>query len=410
MDRKHNYGHRYITGLSRLITSWEVTPSLLSRKLQKSRHGPSASLECHIDNSPIILLSDDHSSDGSTISGSLSLSVTEDGIQMESLYAELRVHVMHKKPFKKGCKGCKHQTTELKRRQILTATTFLNRGKYTYPLSYQIPNYVPPSMDTPLVSVVYKLKAIASIRRKGIERQSPEIITISRTLPVARSITVSSVRGLSHRIYPTNGIEVCCSLNSVMCPRGTNKATLTIRGLRSCPGNGEDVQFWRVCKGTWILEETVKTTAIGCTEHAREDLNELSTALKNRRALGETSFYDGWTTDDAAGTLNMQFPFSTRKQSTQYCQDTGDHGDTSITHALVLELQLMKEIYPRGRADLSVRTGVGKVLRSEHRVVFSDYTKLSDFVDGDEERLPCYHDSWPRPPIYRKKLSGQNDS
>jgi hypothetical protein len=376
------------------------------KKSQKFQPAPPASLECHMDSSPIIVLNHNHNGDGSAISGFLLLHITEDGIQVENLDAIVRIRVKYRKPFKKGCRSCKYQTTELKRCQLVTTTTSLDRDTYIYPFSFPIPSYTPPTMDTSIVSIIYKFEAIASIRRQEPKSQPSEIIAFSRTIQVARSIPVPSTRAISNRIYQADGIEVSCRFNSVMNPTGKNKAILTISGLRSHPGNGEDVQFWRVCKGTWILEETVKTATVACTEHARRKGGERSTARKKTKTLGESSFYDGWTTDDQAGSLSMEFPFSTRTRSTKYTQDTGDCGDTFITHVLVLELQLMKEIYPKGRPDLSVRTGVGRILRSEHRVVFSDYARLSGSADAHEENLPCYQDLWPRPPVYKEEHVG----
>ncbi|WZH45463.1 LDB19 domain-containing protein [Fusarium acuminatum] len=375
-------------------------------KSHKSQRESPASLECYMDSSPTIVLNQNHSSDGSDISGSLLLRITEDGIHVENLDAIVRIHATYRKPFKKGCRSCKYQTTELKRCQLVTTTTSLNRDTYSYPFSFQIPSYTPPTMDTPIVSVVYKVEAIASIRRQGPRSQPSENIASSRTIQVARSIPIPSTQAISNRIYQANGIEVSCRFNSVMNPTGKNKAILTMGGLRSYPGNGEDIQFWRVCKGTWILEETVETTAVACIEHAHGNGAERSTTRKKTKALGESSFYDGWATDDQAGSLSMEFPFSTRTRSMKFTQDTGDCGDTFITHALVLELQLMKETYPKGRSDLSVGTGVGKILRSEHRVVFSDYARLSSSGDAHEENLPCYHDLWPRPPIYKEEHVG----
>ncbi|KAF5979326.1 hypothetical protein FCOIX_5382 [Fusarium coicis] len=340
-----------MTGLSQLIRPQSLTPSLFKRS-QKSPNQPAASLDCHIDTSPIVIVND-NVTDGFTISGSLLFKV-EEAIEVDSLFATLRVHAVHKKPFKRICKACKDQISELKSCQFITTTTSLDSNTYAYPFSYRVPSYVPPSMDTSLVSVTYEFQALASIRRTESMSRLPEIITFDRTLPVARSIPVPSKPLLSTRIYQAAGIEVDCSFDPVLDPSGKNYVKLMMSGLRSCPDNGEDIQFWR---------------------HAQEgQTDEKSHAQKKIITLGESSFYDGWNTDDAAGTLNMEFPFFIKKAS-KFTQDTGDVGDTSVTHSLMLELQLIKETYPHGNPDLSVRTGVGRILRSEHRVVrFSNCT------------------------------------
>ncbi|KAF5567376.1 hypothetical protein FPHYL_3279 [Fusarium phyllophilum] len=390
-----------MTGLSQLIRPHSLTPPLFKKRSQKSPNQPPASLDCQIDTSPIVIVNDDAIS-GSTISGSLLFNV-EEAVEIHSLFATLRVHVAHKKPFKRPCKACKHHISELKRCQFITTTTSLDRNNYAYPFSYRVPSYVPPSMDTSLVSVTYEFQAVASLRRTGSQSKLPEIITLNRTLPVARSIPVPSKPLLSTRIYQAAGIEIDCSFDPVLDPNSKNYVKLTMSGLRSCPDNGDDVQFWRVCKGTWMLQENVKSTAAACSQHAQEcQADEKSHTHRKTITLGESSFYDGWTTDDAAGTLNMGFPFFIKKAS-KFTQDTGDVGDTSVTHSLVLELQLMKETYPQGNPDLSVRTGVGRILRSEHRVVLSDFARPSDHVE--EESLPCYNDLRPGPPLYQEKDS-----
>ncbi|KAJ4256260.1 Endocytosis regulator [Fusarium torreyae] len=394
-----------MTGLSQLIRPRALTPPLFKKKLQEPQSTISASLDCAIDTSPIVILNDDDDSDSSTITGSLILDVTEDTVEVESLYAVLRVHVVHKKPFKKGCKDCKRQLTELKRCQFIKTTTTMDCNTHSFPFSYRVPSYVPPTMDTSLVSVSYEFEAVASLRRKGQLSKAPEVITLNSPLPVARSISVPNSPSRSSRIFQSAGIEVGCSFGPVVDPNNKNTASLTMTGLRSCPGNGDNLQFWRICKGTWTLEETTKTTAMPCTHHAQQDgaVREEGQAQKKTSILGDSTFYDGWTTNDDLGTLNMDFPFSIKKGA-KYTQDTGDVGDTSVTHALVLELVLMKECYPKGRPDQAVRTGAGRILRSEHRVVLSDYARHSNHTT--EESLPCYQDLWPGPPMYKEEHVG----
>ncbi|KAG8352551.1 hypothetical protein FVEN_g12960 [Fusarium venenatum] len=359
-----------------------------------------ASLDCHIGTSPIVIRHDSNNDDDSIISGSLILEVTEDSIEVESLYALIRVHTVNKKPFKKGCEGCKHHFTKLKRCEIITTSITLNEGSYTYNLSYRVPSYLPPSMDTPIVSVTYEFEALASVRRARRLSTMSHTITLHRALPVVRSIPISNTQTYSNRIYQTTGIEVACVFDAVMNPKSKNRATLTMSGLRSSPGNGEEVHLWRVCSGSWILEETIKSTTSACPAHCRQNKGDSAQERKKRTILGDSTFYNGWTTDDNAGTLSMDFHFSRRQSLNHYTQDTGDVGDTSASHALVLEIQMMKEIYPKGSPDLVTRTGVGRILRSEHRVVLSDYTTLSRQTVG--ESLPLYQDVCTGPPVYEE--------
>ncbi|RBR25634.1 uncharacterized protein FIESC28_01597 [Fusarium coffeatum] len=387
-----------MTGLLQLIKP-QKTSSLFTKRYTSTQTTPPASLDCHIDILPIVIRHDSDNGD-STISGSLLLEVTEDGIEIQSLNAVLVVHVAYKKPFKKGCKNCKQQFTELKRCELIESTVELSQGTHAYPLSYQVPSYVPPSMDTSLVSVTYEFEATASVRRAG-QRSIPEAISLNRTLPVTRSIPIPDIQTCSKRIYQAAGVEINCTYDTVMKPTTKNKATLTLTGLRSSPGDSEEVHLWRVCSGTWILEEIVKASAPACPAHSTQDKGEGSRELKKKLILGDSTLFNGWTTDDDAGTMSMDFWFSIRKSSNHYTQDTGDLSDTSVSHTLVLELQMMKEIHPIGRPDLATRQGVGRILRSEHRVVLSDHARLSDQIV--EEPLPCYDGLRGAPPIYEEQ-------
>ena len=387
-----------MTGLLQLIKPHK-TSSLFTKRCSSTQRTLPASLDCHIDALPIVIQHDSDNGD-STISGSLLLEVTEDKIEVESLNAVLAVHLTYKKPFKKGCKNCKRQSTELKRCELIESTVELSRGTHTYPLSYQIPSYVPPSMNTSVVSVTYEFAVRGSLRRAG-QSSTSEVISLNRTLPVTRSIPIPETQTFSKRIYQAAGVEINCAYDTVMNLTSKNKATLTLTGLRSSPGNGEEVHLWRVCSGTWILEEIAKASAPACHAHSTQDKGEGCRELKKRLILGDSTFFKGWTTDDAAGTMSMDFWFSIKKSSNHYTQDTGDLSDTSVSHALVLELQMMKEIHPRGRPELATRQGIGKILRSEHRVVLSDHARLSDQVV--EEALPCYDGLRGAPPVYEEQ-------
>ncbi|KAJ4127956.1 Endocytosis regulator [Fusarium equiseti] len=386
-----------MTSILQLIRP-QRTSSIFTKRQKSTPSTPPASLDCHIDTLPIVI-QHDGDNDDTTISGSLLLEVTEDVVELHSLQAMLVVHVAYKKPFKKGCKNCKHQYTELKKCNLIDTTTDLQRGFHKYPLSYRVPSYVPPSMDTSIASVTYDFQATASVRRVG-QLSTPDVINLNRLLPVTRSIPIPDTQTCSKRIYQAAGVEINCTYDTVMNPASKNEATLTLSGLRSSPGNGEEVHFWRVCSGTWILEEIVKASAPACPAHSTQDKGEGCREQNKRLILGDSTFYKGWITDDDAGTMSMDFCFSIRKSLNHYTQDTGNLTDASVSHALVLELQMMKEVHLVGRPDLATRKGVGRILRSEHRVVLSNHARLSDQVV--EELLPPYDGLRGAPPVYEE--------
>ncbi|KAI8712586.1 LDB19 domain-containing protein [Fusarium sp. LHS14.1] len=385
-----------MSGLSALIKS------PLSKKHQDPKTSL-VSLSCQIDTPPAVILNDPENRNSSLIKGRLVFDAHHD-VEVERLHATLLLRIVQKKPFRRGCRDCKNQVTELKHCSFITPTATLQRGKYEYPFSYRVPDDLPPSLDTSIASVSYEFEAEACVRRKGQLSGVPRIVTLKRSLDVARSLSVPNSTLYSRRIFQAAGIEVGCHFGSIVDPNGTHNVRLTMDGLASYPGNGENVQIWRLWKGHWRLEETVKTIALACGRHANEiGGSEGDKAHKRSKVtvLGEDGIYNGWNTDDMLGTLDMEFAFSlkrTKGRAINYAHDTGHGDEVEVTHALVVELMLVKEYFPKGRPDLSIRTGVARILRSEHRVVLSDFARVSN-VPVDE-CLPFYQELLPSPPIY----------
>lgn len=387
--------------------------ALIKSPLPKKHQDPKTSLvslSCQIDTPRTVILNDPENSNNSLIEGRLVLDAHH-VVEVERLHAALRLYIIQKKPFKRGCRDCKNQITELKHRLFITSTTTLQCGKYEYPFSYRVPNDIPPSLDTSIVSISYEFEAEACIRRKGQLSRTPRIVTLKRSLNVARSLSVPNSTLYSRCIFQAAGIEIGCHFGSIIDPNSTHNVRLTMDGLLSYAGNGENVQIWRLCKCFWRLEETAKTTALACDRHTNEIEGFEDDKVQKRSkvvVLGEDGIYSGWNSDDTLGTLAMEFAFSLKKtkgRAINYTHDTGHRNEVEVTHALVVELVLVKEYFPKGRPDQSIRTGVARILRTQYRVVLSDYARVSNLpVD---ECLPLYQELFPSPPIYEDDGSVQ---
>ncbi|KAJ3456586.1 hypothetical protein MRS44_016609 [Fusarium solani] len=390
------------TGLFQMSGLSALIKSPLSKKHQDPKT-PLVSLSCQIDTPPTVILNDPENRNSSLIKGRLVLDAHY-VVEVERLHATLRLYIIQKKPFKRGCRHCKNQITELKHCSFITPTAILQRGKYEYPFSYRVPDDLPPSLDTCIASVSYEFEAEACVRQKGQSSGTPRILTLKRSLNVARSLLVPNSTLYSRRIFQAAGIEIGCHFGSVIDPNSTHNVRLTMDGLTSYPANGENVQIWRLWKGSWRLEETVKTIALACDRHANEIEGPEGGKVQKRSkvtVLGEDGIYSGWNSDDMLGTLDMEFAFflkKTKGRATNYAHDTGHGDEVEVTHALVVELMLVKEYFPKGRPDLSIRTGVARILRSQHRVVLSDFARVSN-VPVDE-CLPFYQELFPSPPVY----------
>jgi hypothetical protein len=77
---------------------------------------------------------DPERSTGALVSGQLLLKIREKaGLEIDSFYATLSIHVTQKKPFATHCGECTHQITELKRWELLQNPLVMTKGTLVIP-------------------------------------------------------------------------------------------------------------------------------------------------------------------------------------------------------------------------------------------------------------------------------------
>ncbi|KPM33916.1 hypothetical protein AK830_g12655 [Neonectria ditissima] len=372
-------------------------------KASRERHTSAVSIDWTIESSPTIILGSDEGSLPSFLSGQLSLDVKEDSAEIEGFSAVLNVHTVQKRPVKNRCINCKDQTVALHEWQFLTQPTTLRNGIHQFPFSTVIPDHLPASMDSALLSVSYEFHAEVHFKPKDASSTAPQTASFKRTLTVRRCLSVPSGPLSSTRKFPNAGINVNSQIDSIIRPGGVNKVSLSLDGLLDRPGNGQNHQLWRVWKGAWRLEENIEVVAKACERHGAAAAAENTGLVRNKtRVLGEKGLYSGWKSKDAEGTAEMEFSFDIRQNSNSpqltYSYDTKSLDGTEVTHSLVIELVLVKEHFPEGKPDLAIRTGVGRILRLNYRVALADDPDMaSGWV---VESLPSYQDEWASPPEY----------
>ncbi|KAK7426693.1 Endocytosis regulator [Neonectria magnoliae] len=375
--------------------------SLPFTKASRERHTSAFSIDWTIESSPTIILGSDEGSLPSFLSGQLSLNIKEDSAKIEGFSAGLVIHTIQKRPFKNRCADCKDQSVTLHKWQFLTQPTTLRNGSHQFPFSTLIPDHLPASMDSALLSVSYEFQAEAHFKPKDTHASAPQTATFTRTLTVRRSLSVPNGPLSSTRKFPSAGININGQIDSIIRPGGVNKVSLTLDGLLNCPGNGQNHQLWRIWKGAWRLEENIKAVAKACERHSDAASAAGSTNLvRNKtRLLGEKGIYSGWKSKDAEGTAQMEFSFDiSNSPQLTYSYDTKSLDGTEVTHLLVIELVFVKEHFPEGMPHLAIRTGVGRILRLNYRVALADDPNMgSGWV---VESLPCYQDEWSSPPGY----------
>ncbi|UPL01492.1 hypothetical protein LCI18_012426 [Fusarium solani-melongenae] len=370
----------------------------------RPRTTSAVSIDWEIESSPIIVIGTDSDSLPSFLSGTLSLDVNEPLVEIAGFTAVLNVHTVQKKPAKNRCAKCKDQYFEIHHWSFLDQHTVLQSGSQAFPFSTLIPDHLPASMDSPLLSVSYEFHAKVHFKSQNTETNTPQTVDFERILTVRRRISVPNFPLQMTRIFPAEGIRVESSISPIIRPAEVNNASLSLTGLLVSPGNGQHDHIWRLWKGAWRLEEKIEAIAIPCERHRCSVTESGSEGFVRRktRTLGKGGIYNGWEENAAEGTAGLELDFDIRQSSngpgSAYSYDTKSPDGTKVTHALVIELVFVKEHFPQGHLDSAIRTGVGRIITLTYLVVLADDQSIAP--GWVVESLPSYQEEWVNPPGY----------
>lgn len=429
-DRKEKVKQQHDSSHSRRL-------SLPFGRSKERRDESHASLDCEIESPPIIFYGDPDTSTGALVSGQLFLDVKDEALDVDSFTATLRIHVRHKRPFASHCANCADQYTELKRWVFLHSRdgvpTTLHRGRHAFPFSLLLDGHLPITMETPLLSVSYEFRAdVAFAPNQNSDlsaRSQPSPLRFDRTFDVKRSLLRPDNPHQSIRIFPPTNIKAAASYSRIIHPAASGQ-TLGIRldGLTTVNTDAKRVEYWKLRKVTWKLQETIRTIAPACRRHLPRvnggandsdddgDDNNHSAQRKGvvrteTRVLGERHLHAGWKSEYTGtdGRVDLEFDFgltpaALSRSRPGYACDTRTRDDTSVTHALMVELVVAKECAPLGKPQLTSQTGTGRILRMHYNIILTDFPGLG--ISWDNEAPPVYQDVPPRPPAYDESDDG----
>ncbi|KAI8717817.1 hypothetical protein NCS52_00858700 [Fusarium sp. LHS14.1] len=367
------------------------------------------SIDWSIESPPVVFHGNAEDSTGALITGQMFLDVKEEAVEIGSFAASLKLHVLQKRPFQSHCTDCQNQYTELQAWQLLAHPTTLRKGRHAYPFSILLDGHLPATMDTPLAAISYEFKADAYVTR-GIHSASGTCapVRFERTIPVKRSLPENEIPHHSVRVFPPTNIKASAHYNNVIHPTGTNSVSLRLDGLMSRNEKAKTIDFWRLKKVTWRLEETIKTVAPACERHApaqAQDPEKKGLPRNEVRVLGEKHLHEGWKSDFTGtdGKVEMEFDYfanqyKSHSKELKYACDTKSHDGIEVTHSLLIELVVSREYAPEGKPQLATQTGTGRILRMHYGVVMTDHAGMG--VSWDNEAPPVYQDVPPSPPAY----------
>ncbi|KAH7629380.1 hypothetical protein B0T09DRAFT_266580 [Sordaria sp. MPI-SDFR-AT-0083] len=390
-------------------------------------HAP-ASLDWKLESPPIVLYNDPETSTGALVSGQIFLNVKEDHdlLDVESINATLQIHVTQKRPFTHHCHDCTHQYTEIKKWQFLDHPLVLAKGRHSFPFSVLLEGHLPASMDAPLASIAYELKAEAVTKVNGTLQPA---IKFEKVLDVKRSLGSSEVPHHSIRVFPPTNIKANVHYPHHIHPTGTNTLQIRLDGIARLNPKVGTMEYWKLKKLTWRLEEMSKSLAPACDKHAPKLPVPPAPAAEGSdaqpqppkglprtetRIIGEKTIFSGWKSSYSSATdshieLELDYHLSKSHSSPAVCDTRWTTPGTStssheVSHQLMVEMVVSQEWAPVGKPNLVTHTGVGRILRMHFSSILTERGGIG--ISWDNEAPPIYQDVPESPPAYSELMMG----
>ncbi|KAI5867911.1 hypothetical protein GGS23DRAFT_1370 [Durotheca rogersii] len=389
-----------------------------SSRSKDATQNASASLDWKIESPPVVMHGDAENSTGALVSGQLYLCVKEDNFEVESFEAKLEIHVTQKRPYASHCQNCSSQTSELKTWSFLADPTILSKRTHEFPFSVLLEGHLPATTDNPVVAIRYEFTAEAR-PRAGLG----PAVRLVRTIDVKRSLPVPELPHHSVRIFPPTNIAASVHYAQVVHPSSTNTFTLRLDGIVRSNPDSKSVEYWKLKRLSWKVEEHMEAVAPACDKHAPKDPDSGSTNSNSSgskkgakrtdaRVIAHADLHSGWKSDySPTGSIDMEVqyelgPVSSASSSSRAasgasgtgCCDLKSADGTRVTHQLVVEMVVVQEYAPAAHPRHIAPTGVARILRMHFGVALTERAGLG--VSWDNEAPPIYQDVPPSPPSY----------
>jgi hypothetical protein len=267
-------------------------------------------------------------------------------------------------------------------------------------------------MDGSLVSIAYEFKAEAVPKS---DSSSHPVIKLEKTLDVKRSLPEHETPHHSVRVFPPTNIKASVHYPQAIHAIGNNTLSLRLDGLAKHNPKPNTIEYWKLKKLTWRLEETAKTIAPACPKHAPKDASAEQPAKKglprtDTRVIGEKTLFSGWKSNYGSITdsvVELELDYFLSKQAKYNC-NTKSRDGTEVTHQLMVEMVVSQEWAPISKPNMVTQTGVGRILRMHFQTVLTERAGLG--ISWDNEAPPVYQDVPPSPPSYSEEMRLAGDA
>lgn len=269
-------------------------------------------------------------------------------------------------------------------------------GLHEFPFSVLLEGHLPATTDNGIVTVRYDF--VAEVKPKN-----GPMVKLLKTIDVKRSLPVPEVPHHSVRIFPPTNITASVHYPQVIHPIGTSTLQLRLDGIVKTNPDVKTIEYWKLKRLTWKLEEHLSTVAPACQKHAPKDSETGEPAKKGlkrveARTIGSADLSSGWKADySPSGNIDIELEYQCNPLSKPAC-DTKSRDGTEITHQLVVEMVVVQEYAPANQPKHVTPTGVARILRMHFSSVLTERAGLG--VSWDNEAPPIYQDVPPSPPSY----------
>ncbi|KAI1503324.1 hypothetical protein F5X99DRAFT_111784 [Biscogniauxia marginata] len=371
-------------------------------KLHKDQsQNPHASLDWKIESPPVVMHGSTEESTGALVSGQLLLCVKEEAFDVESFDAKLEIHVTQKRPFNHHCQSCQNQRTELKMWSFLREPTALSKRTHEFPFSVLLDGYLPATTENSIMSITYEFTA-------EVKPKTGPVLKLNKTIDVRRSLPVPDLPHHSVRIFPPTNITASVHFAQIIHPISANQFTMRLEGIVKHNVDAKSVEYWKLKRLSWKLEEHLATVAPACEKHSPKGPEtglpaKKGTPRSDSRTLAHADLHSGWKADYSPnGNIEMEVEYQCTPSAKAACDFKGGDG-TEITHQLVVEMVVVQEYAPVAQPSQITPTGVARILRMHFGVVLTERAGLG--VSWDNEAPPIYQDVPPSPPAYSGVIS-----
>ncbi|KAH7041403.1 uncharacterized protein B0I36DRAFT_235193 [Microdochium trichocladiopsis] len=364
-----------------------------------------AALSWKIESPPAVMYGPADDSTGALVSGQLLLDIKEGNLEVENVEAELHIRTVHKRPFQAHCDKCSEHKTQLQKWSFLAEPTVLgSTTSHNFPFSSLLEGHLPASTDNSLLSISYEFTA--TVKFKDLPKHS---LFLNKTINVKRALTVPELPHHSIRVFPPTNIKADVHYPQVIHPLGSNTLTLRLDGIVKHNTDTKTVEYWKLKRLTWKLEETITTMAPPCEKHipkAASDDEAVRKGIKRtaERNIGHQDMHSGWKSDYSPdGCVEAEIDFSCSPSTKPNC-DLKIGSSAQISHQLVVEMVVVQEFAPVNQPKQVTPTGIARILRMHFNVNVTERSGLG--VSWDNEAPPIYQDVPPSPPGYTHPVSG----